>query len=143
MKKVTEDIESLHYNTAISQLMILTNEIYKYPILTKEYVEGYVKMIYPFAPHLGEELWEMLGHHQTITYENWPSYDNSKTINQEVTVVVQINGKLRDKLQVSIDTTKEELERLALNSPKVLANLKGMTPKKIIIIPNKLVSIVI
>ena len=143
VKKVTEDIESLHYNTAISQLMILTNEIYKYPILTKEYVEGYVKMIYPFAPHLGEELWEMLGHHQTITYENWPSYDNSKTINQEVTVVVQINGKLRDKLQVSIDTTKEELERLALNSPKVLANLKGMTPKKIIIIPNKLVSIVI
>lgn len=143
VKKVTEDIESLHYNTAISQLMILTNEIYKYPILTKEYVEGYVKMIYPFAPHLGEELWEMLGHHQTITYENWPSYDNSKTINQEVTVAVQINGKLRDKLQVSIDTTKEELERLALNSPKVLANLKGMTPKKIIIIPNKLVSIVI
>ena len=143
VKKVTEDIESLHYNTAISQLMILTNEIYKYPILTKEYVEGYVKMIYPFAPHLGEELWEMLGYHQTITYENWPSYDNSKTINQEVTVVVQINGKLRDKLQVSIDTTKEELERLALNSPKVLANLKGMTPKKIIIIPNKLVSIVI
>lgn len=143
VKKVTEDIESLHYNIAISQLMILTNEIYKYPILTKEYVEGYVKMIYPFAPHLGEELWEMLGHHQTITYENWPSYDNSKTINQEVTVVVQINGKLRDKLQVSIDTTKEELERLALNSPKVLANLKGMTPKKIIIIPNKLVSIVI
>ena len=106
MKKVTEDIESLHYNTAISQLMILTNEIYKYPILTKEYVEGYVKMIYPFAPHLGEELWEMLGHHQTITYENWPSYDNSKTINQEVTVVVQINGKLRDKLQV--DDTKKD-----------------------------------
>ena len=143
VKKVTEDIENLHYNTAISQLMILTNEIYKYPILTKEYVEGYVKMIYPFAPHLGEELWEFLGYQQTITYENWPNYDNNKTINQEVTVVVQINGKLRDKLQVSIDTTKEELEKLVLNSPKVLANLNGMTPKKIIIIPNKLVSIVI
>lgn len=70
--------------------MILTNEIYKYPILTKEYVEGYVKMIYPFAPHLGEELWEFLGYQQTITYENWPNYDNNKTINQEVTVVVQI-----------------------------------------------------
>ena len=100
-------------------------------------------MIYPFAPHLGEELWEFLGYQQTITYENWPNYDNNKTINQEVTVVVQIKGKLRDKLQVSIDTTKEELEKLVLNSPKVLANLNGMTPKKIIIIPNKLVSIVI
>ncbi len=143
VKKVTEDIELLHYNTAISQLMIFTNEVYKHPTITKEFLEGYVKLVYPFAPHMGEELWEKLGHNNTITYEPWPTYDNQKTINQVVTIVVQINGKIRDKLEVSIDTSKEELERLALSSPKIIANLNGNVPKKVIVVANKLVSIVL
>lgn len=143
VKKVTEDIENLRYNTAIAQLMIFTNETYKNPCMPKAYLEGFIKMIAPFAPHIGEELWNTVGHNESITYEPWPKFDEEKTINQEITVVVQINGKLRDKLQVNIDTPKDELERLALNSPKVQANLNGVKPKKIIIIPNKLVSIVL
>lgn len=143
VKKVSEDIENLRYNTAISQLMIFANEVYKNPTMPKEYLEGYIKMVYPFAPHLGEELWNYIGHTNTITYESWPTFEEHKTINQEITVVVQVNGKLRDKLQVAINTPKEELERLALNSPKIIANLAGAIPKKIIVVPNKLVSIVI
>lgn len=143
VKKVSEDIENLRYNTAISQLMIFANETYKNPTMPKEYLEGYIKMVYPFAPHLGEELWNYIGHTNTITYESWPTFEEHKTINQEITVVVQVNGKLRDKLQVAINTPKEELERLALNSPKIIANLAGAIPKKIIVVPNKLVSIVI
>lgn len=143
VKKVTEDIENLRYNTAISQLMIFTNEAYKNPNMPKEFLEGYIKMVAPFAPHIGEELWEFVGHNETITYEAWPIFEEAKTINQEITVVVQINGKLRDKLQVSVDTPKEELEKLALASEKVKANLNGATPKKIIVVPNKLVSIVL
>lgn len=143
VKKVTDDIENLRYNTAIAQLMIFTNEAYKNPYMPKEYLEGFIKMVSPFAPHIGEELWNIIGHNETIAYENWPTYDEFKTINQEITVVVQINGKLRDKLQVNVDTSKEELERLALSSQKVQANLAGATPKKIIVIPNKLVSIVL
>lgn len=143
VKKVSEDTENLRYNTAISQLMIFANEAYKNPTMPKEYLEGYIKMVYPFAPHLGEELWNYIGHTNTITYESWPTFEEHKTINQEITVVVQVNGKLRDKLQVAINTPKEELERLALNSPKIIANLAGAIPKKIIVVPNKLVSIVI
>ena len=143
VKKVSEDIENLRYNTAISKLMIFANEAYKNPTMPKEYLEGYIKMVYPFAPHLGEELWNYIGHTNTITYESWPTFEEHKTINQEITVVVQVNGKLRDKLQVAINTPKEELERLALNSPKIIANLAGAIPKKIIVVPNKLVSIVI
>lgn len=143
VKKVTDDIENLRYNTAISQLMIFTNEAYKNPNMPKEFLEGYIKMVAPFAPHIGEELWEFVGHQDTITYESWPTFEEAKTINQEITVVVQINGKLRDKLQVNVDTPKEELEKLALASQKVKANLNGATPKKIIVVPNKLVSIVL
>ncbi len=143
VKKVTEDIEELHYNTAISQLMIFTNEMYKHPFVTKTYLEGYIKMIYPFAPHLGEELWQYLGHKTTITYEEWPIYNFEKTINQEVTIVIQVNGKIRDKLQVAINLSEEKLQQMALSSPKVITNLNGMTPKKIIVVPNKLVSIVL
>lgn len=143
VKKVTEDIENLRYNTAISQLMIFTNEAYKHPQMPKTYLEGYIKMVYPFAPHLGEELWSMLDHQDTITYESWPCYEEAKTINQEVTVVVQVNGKLRDKLIVAIDTPQTELEKLALASPKVQNHLEGKTPKKVIVVINKLVSIVL
>ena len=143
VKKVTEDIENLRFNTAISQLMIFTNEGFKNPSVPKEFIEGYIKMVAPFAPHVAEELWNHIGHTESLTYEAWPTYEEAKTVNQEITVVVQINGKVRDKLQVATGTSKEELEKMALASPKVQANLNGANIKKIIVIPNKLVSIVL
>ena len=143
VKKVTEDFEALSFNTAISQMMIFINEVYKVNKLPKEYALGFVKMFSCICPHIGEELWEILGNKETIAYAKWPTYVLELTKNDEITVVVQINGKLRDKLQVQNGTSKEELERLALASEKVIANLDGKTPKKIIVVPNKLVSIVV
>lgn len=143
VKKVTEDYETLAFNTAISQMMIFVNEVYKVNKISKQYAEGFVKLISCITPHLGEELWQLLGHDNTIAYEPWPTFDINLTKNDEITVVVQINGKIRDKLLVPVNTSKEELEKLALSSEKVIANLNGCTPKKIIVVPNKLVSIVI
>ena len=143
VKKVTEDYESLSFNTAISQMMIFVNEVYKVNKLPRSYAEGFVKMISCITPHLGEELWQLLGHNNTIAYEPWPTYIEALTKNDEITVVVQVNGKIRDKLLVANNTSKEELEKLALSSEKIIANLNGQTPKKVIVVPNKLVSIVI
>ena len=143
VKKVSDDIEILHFNTAIAQLMIFANEAYKNPNMPKEYLEGFVKMIYPFAPHMGEEMWQFLGHKDTITYESWPTFDEQKTTEEKILIVVQINGKIRDKIEASPELSKEELEKLALDSPKVKQYLDGKQPKKIIVVPNKLVSIVL
>ena len=100
-------------------------------------------MIYPFAPHMGEEMWQFLGHKDTITYESWPTFDEQKTTEEKILIVVQINGKIRDKIEASPELSKEELEKLALDSPKVKQYLDGKQPKKIIVVPNKLVSIVL
>ena len=143
VKKVTEDFENLAFNTAISQMMIFINEVYKVNKLPLEYAEGFIKMISCITPHLGEELWEILGHKESIAYEKWPTYDIELTKNDEVTVVVQVNGKIRDKLLVSVNTSKEELEKLALESEKVKAFINGASIRKVIVVPNKLVSIVI
>ena len=142
VKKVTEDYEALSFNTAISQMMIFINEVYKVNKLPREYALGFVKMISCITPHLGEELWQLLGNEGSIAYEAWPTYDLELTKNDEITVVVQVNGKIRDKLLVANGTSKEDLEKLALASEKVIANLAGKTPKKVIVVPNKLVSIV-
>ncbi len=143
VKKVTEDIEILHFNTAIAQLMIFTNEAYKHPIMPKEFLEGFIKLVYPFAPHIGEELWEFIGNKQTITYEPWPSFESDKTKDDVVTIVIQINGKIRDKVEVEIGLAKEELEKIALGREKIQFYLNNQSPKKVIVVPNKLVSIVL
>lgn len=143
VKKVTEDYEALRFNTAISQMMVFINEGYKAEILPLEYVEGFVKMLSPLAPHLAEELWEKLGHTTTITYEAWPTFDESKLVDNEVEIPVQIKGKVRAKLLVAKDATKEELEALALASEQVQQWLEGQEVKKIIAIPGKMVNIVI
>lgn len=143
VKKVTNDYDNLRFNTAIAQMMVFVNEVYKNPELPKEYLEGFLKLLNPIAPHLTEELWEKLGHAQTITYEPWPTYDDSKTVENLVTIVVQINGKIRDKIEVAMNTSNEEVQAIALASTKVQSALANQTPKKIIVVPNKLVSIVI
>lgn len=143
VKKVTEDYEALRFNTAIAQMMIFVNEAYKEKQVPKAYMEGFLKLLNPVAPHITEELWTtVLKHNELIVYEKWPEFDLAKTVNNEVTVVVQINGKLRDKLLVAVDTSKEELEKGALELPRIKELLTGLTIRKIIVVPNKLVNIV-
>ena len=143
VKKVTEDYEALRFNTAIAQMMIFVNEAYKEKQVPKAYMEGFLKLLNPVAPHITEELWTtVLKHNELIVYEKWPEFDLAKTVNNEVTVVVQINGKLRDKLIVAVDTSKEELEKGALELPRIKELLTGLTIRKIIVVPNKLVNIV-
>ena len=141
VKKVTEDYENLRFNTAISQMMIFMNECYKNAHIKKEYLEGFVKLLNPLAPHLTEELWSRLGHDKTIAYEPWPTFDSAKATVNMVTVVVQVNGKLRDKMEVNKGISKEELEKMALSNEKVKSYITGDI-KKVIVVPDKLVSIV-
>ncbi|QNG60861.1 leucine--tRNA ligase [Metabacillus idriensis] len=142
VKKVTEDYEGLRFNTAISQLMVFINDAYKATVLPKTYVEGFVKMLSPVAPHLAEELWEKLGHEGTITYETWPAYDEGKLIEDEIEIVVQVNGKVKAKLSVPKDATREEMQELALSDVAVKEQMDGKTVRKIIAVPGKLVNIV-
>ncbi|RHW40807.1 leucine--tRNA ligase [Neobacillus notoginsengisoli] len=140
VKKVTEDYEGLRFNTAISQLMVFINEAYKSDVLPEEFMEGFVQLLSPIAPHVAEELWEKLGHNETITYEAWPTFDESKLVDDEVEIVVQINGKLKKKLMVPKDATKEAMEELAMK--EISAELEGKTVRKVIAVPGKLVNVV-
>lgn len=142
VKKVTEDYEKLRFNTAISQMMVFVNEAYKQDELPREYMEGFVKLLNPVCPHITEELWEMLGHDETIAYEPWPTYDESKLVDDEIEIVVQINGKIRDRIFVPADCDKEELEQRAMASEKVQKQLAGKTIRKVIVVPKRLVNIV-
>ncbi|HOL13527.1 MAG TPA: leucine--tRNA ligase, partial [Bacillota bacterium] len=143
VKKVTRDYENLAFNTAIAQMMVFINEAYKVQEIPKEYVEGFVKLLSPICPHIGEELWEKLGHKDTIAYESWPTYDESKTVEDEVEIVIQINGKIRDKIVVPADMDGEKVKELALESEAVKKQIEGKTPKKVIVVPRKLVNIVL
>lgn len=140
--KVTDHFEGLRFNTGISQLMVFINEAYKADQLPKEYMEGFVKLLSPVAPHLAEELWNRLGHEETIAYEAWPVYDEAKLVDDEIEIVVQLNGKVKAKLNVPADADKEQLEELAKNNEKVKEQLEGKTIRKVIAVPGKLVNIV-
>lgn len=140
VKKVTEDYAELRFNTAISQMMVFINDAYKAETLPKEYVEGFVKMIAPVAPHIGEELWSKLGYNETITYASWPTFDESKLVEDEVEIIVQVMGKVRAKLTMSKDASKEEMEQLALEA--IQDQIEGKTVRKVIVVPGKLVNVV-
>ncbi|MDY0177648.1 MAG: leucine--tRNA ligase [Bacilli bacterium] len=142
VKKVTEDYEHLQFNTAIAQMMILTNEMYKSETLYIPYMEGFIKMISCVAPHIGEEIWEILGHDKTIAYESWPTYDESKLIKNVINVAVQVNGKLRGTIEVALDLDEEELKELAFTLEGVKRHTEGKEIKKVIVIKNKIVNIV-
>lgn len=142
VKKVTDDFEQLHFNTAISQMMVFVNQCYKADALPLEYVEGFVKLIAPLTPHIAEELWTKLGHVGSIAYAQWPTYDESKLEEDTVEIIVQVNGKLRAKLTASQNITKDELEKQALAAEKVQHHLEGKTIRKVIVIPGKLVNVV-
>ena len=143
VKKVTDDFEKLAFNTAISQMMIFVNAVYKEGKCSKEYAEGLVKMLSCICPHIGEELWSILGHDATIAYESWPTYDEAKTADDVVEVIVQINGKLRGKISVPVDMAKDEVLSIAKADEKVAAAIDGKNIVKEIVVPNKIVNIVI
>ena len=142
VKKVTEDYDNLHFNTGISQMMVFVNEGYKADQLPKAYIEGFVKLLSPIAPHIAEELWSRLGNTETIAYEAWPTYDEAKLVENEVEIVLQIMGKVRSKINVAKDITKEELEKQALEDEKIQEWLEDKTIRKVIVVPGKLVNIV-
>ncbi|WP_102028485.1 leucine--tRNA ligase [Salirhabdus sp. Marseille-P4669] len=142
VKKVTENFEALRFNTGISQLMVFINDCYKATHIPKEYAEGFAKMLSPIAPHIAEEIWNLLGHNESIAYEAWPTYDESMLVEDEVEVVIQVMGKVRSKLVISKDASKEEMEKLALEDEKVQEWLEGKTIRKVIVVPGKLVNIV-
>lgn len=142
VKKVTKDFEALHFNTAISQLMVFLNAAQKAKTIPKEYAEGFVKLLAPVAPHMMEEIWSIFGHKESITYASWPEYDPAKLVESTAAIMVQVNGKLRGKFQAAKDAAKDDLQKQALAIPHVEKFLKGKTVKKVIVIPNKIVNIV-
>ncbi|NTU20855.1 leucine--tRNA ligase [Brevibacillus sp. HB1.2] len=143
VKKVTEDYEGLRFNTGISQLMVFVNEAYKAEVLPKKFMEDLVKMLSPIAPHLGEELWEKLGHSESLSYEAWPTYDEAKLVEDEVEIVLQINGKNKEKLLIASDSTQEQMEEMAKNNEMIKELIEGKTIVKVIAVPGKLVNIVV
>ena len=142
VKKVSEDFDNLSFNTAISQMMIFTNEVYKIGKISKVYAEGFVKMIYCITPHVGEEMWEILGHKETIAFEKWPTFDESKIVKQLVKIAVSVNGKLRDTIEVKPDEDDEVVKQLAFATEGVKRHTEGKEIKKVIIVKNKIVNIV-
>lgn len=143
VKKVSEDFEAMRYNTAISQMMVFINECYKVDAVPKAYAEGFVQMLSPIARHIAEELWQKFGHNESIVYTTWPTFDASKLVEDEVEIVVQVLGKVRAKITVAKDITKEELEKVALADEKVQEFIAGKDVAKVIVIPGKLVNIVV
>jgi leucyl-tRNA synthetase len=143
IEKVTKDTASLNFNTAISAMMIYSSELAKLQEIPRAMWEPLVMMAGVYAPHLGEELWEKLGRKESISFSPWPTFDEALTVFTEVTVVVQVNGKIREKFNAASGTAKEELEKTALAMPGTQKWLEGQVIEKIIIIPDKLVNIVI
>ncbi|WP_298531655.1 leucine--tRNA ligase [uncultured Ruminococcus sp.] len=142
VKKVTDDFEKLAFNTAISQMMIFVNEVYKVGKCPKEYAEGLIKMLSCITPHMGEEIWSIFGHSDTIAFEKWPEYDEAELVEDTVEVIVQVNGKLRAKLNVPVDADKDDVIAQALADEKVKEFTDGKNIVKQIYVPNKLVNIV-
>ncbi|MEK7122175.1 MAG: leucine--tRNA ligase, partial [Patescibacteria group bacterium] len=143
IKKVGEDIENFKFNTAIAQMMILANEMEKSEAVPKNIFESFLKILAPFASHLAEELWEKLGHKTSVHLEKWPEYDSEKTREKTFELVIQINGKVRAKMEAPAEAGEAELQELALNHPLIKEKLAGQPPKKIIVIPGRLVNIVV
>ena len=143
VKKVTEDYEKLGFNTAIAQMMIFINEAYKATSIPRDYVEGFLKLLNPIAPHMTEEIWSVLGHEETMTYEAWPTYDEAKLVSDTITIIAQVNGKLRARIEVPASITKEEMQDVAMNHENVQNFIAGKEIVKIIAVPGKLVNIVV
>lgn len=140
--KVTEDIENFHFNTAISALMVMFNDISKLDTVSQDTFDTFLKLLHPFAPHLSEEIWQANGHSGFLVQQSWPKADKRLMAQETVEVAVQINGKVRDRIKITANASKEEMEKAALASEKIQKNLQGMEIKKIIAVPARIVSII-
>lgn len=143
VKAVTNDMENLRFNTAISHLMVMMNEANKEEQLPRHAMEAFVKLLSPIAPHIAEELWSLLGHQETIAYEAWPTYDEALTVDDEVEIVIQVNGKIKDRLLVAANADEESVKEKALALDLVKEAIEGKTMKKCIVVPKRLVNIVV
>ncbi|MFP4637703.1 MAG: leucine--tRNA ligase [Spirochaetaceae bacterium] len=143
IKKVTEDTEGLEFNTAIAQMMIYVNELFKQQVMHRSLWEPFVLLIAPYAPHIAEEMWQKLGYDESLAYHPWPSYDEELTKDEEVEIVVQVNGKIRARLNAPLDTGEEELKEQALSHERVRQYTDGKTIRKVVTVPNKLVNVVV
>jgi leucyl-tRNA synthetase len=141
IKKVTEDIEQLRFNTAISQMMVFTNEMTKAEQRPRSVIEPFVLLLSPFAPHLAEELWTLLGHPPSVSQQPWPTFDVALTVSDRVTIPIQISGKLRGKIEVAIDATREQVESLA--KTEAAQWLQGKELKKVVYVEKKLINFVV
>ena len=143
IQTVTDDLDGMRFNTAIAAMMEFTNHLTPLAVRPRSALEPFVLLLSPFAPHLAEELWHVLGHTETLAYEPWPAFDPALPKDDEIEVPVQINGKVRLRLTVPADVDAKALEALALADPKVRELLAGKAPKKVIVVPKKLVNIVV
>ena len=143
VKKVTNDFEQLGFNTAIAQMMVFVNELYKVGNCPREYAEGFVKMLSCIAPHVGEEIWQSMGHDDTIAYESWPTYDEAKCVENTVEIALQVNGKIRNRIEVAADITAADAIAAAKADERVAPVLEGMQIIKELYVPGKLVNLVV
>ncbi len=143
IRKVSSDFENLAFNTAISQMMIFVNAVYKADSCPKEFAEGFIRVLSPIAPHICEEIWEMFGHNETIAFESWPTYDESKCVDNEIEIAIQINGKVREKLVIAAEATQEEALAAAKALDKIAEAISGMTIVKELYVKGRLVNIVV
>jgi leucyl-tRNA synthetase len=143
IRKVTEDIEAMRFNTAISAMMVLTNELMKLDEVPTEALDVLAKLLHPFAPHLGEEVWELLGHPPSIQHEAWPTYDPALCEQDEVEVPVQINGKVRAKITLPKNATEAQALAAAQALPNLAPHLKDKPLRKTIWVPNKILNLIV
>jgi leucyl-tRNA synthetase len=143
IKKVTEDTESLEFNTAIAQMMIFVNEVFKQDVLHRALWEPFVLLLAPYAPHIAEEMWEKLGHEESLAYHPWPSWAEDLTRDEQVEIVVQVNGKIRARLNMPVDTAEDQMKKQALEHERVKHYTEGKSVRKVVTVPNKLVNVVV
>jgi leucyl-tRNA synthetase len=139
---VTEDIEAMRFNTAISKLMVFVRDVGREPDLAKSSAEALVKLLSPFAPHIAEELWKRLDHGPTITYERWPEASAEHLIEETIVIVVQVNGKRRDEIVAAANASEEALKKAAIALDAVQKHLQGREPRKVIVVPGRLINVV-
>src|SRR5262249_32525460 len=140
---VTDDIEAMRFNTAISRLMEFTNAFTSQEVRPRAAMETFTLLLSPMAPHIAEELWQILGHGETLAYEPWPTYDPALLKDEEIEVPVQVNGKLRGRVTVPADATRDQIEAAARADERIAALLEGKAVRKVIVVPGKLVNFVV
>jgi leucyl-tRNA synthetase len=150
IRKVTEDLERVHQNTAVAAIMELLNSVYDYvdketanPLVLREVLNQMTILLYPFSPHIAEEVWRMMGHQDLLVNASWPEFDSELASEEVIQIVVQVNGRVRSKFDAPVDISKEDLEKRALEDERILPHLEGKTVRKVIIVPGKLVNIVV